>query len=101
MIPPRGRTGSPPPHAERLKTQRTKAAARLKVRQQSAVCFPPPMSRRFSLVAVAVTAALVLPACGSEGIELDDGEQANIRHGAELFAARCSGCHSFTPVGTQ
>ena len=57
------------------------------------------MSRRLLLAAAA--AALALPACGTEGIELDENETADIRQGAELFAARCSGCHSFTPVGTQ
>jgi mono/diheme cytochrome c family protein len=50
---------------------------------------------------VPLAAALAFAGCGSQGIELDPGEQADVRQGAEMFAARCSGCHTFTPAGTE
>jgi mono/diheme cytochrome c family protein len=49
----------------------------------------------------ALAVALMASGCGSRSIELDAGEQADVRHGAELFAERCSGCHTFTPAGTE
>ena len=39
--------------------------------------------------------------CGSEGIDLDDNESATVQDGAELFAQRCSGCHTLSAAGTQ
>jgi mono/diheme cytochrome c family protein len=52
-----------------------------------------------SLLAVAAGAA----ACGEEGVELNakQGDSPQIKRGAELFAARCSGCHTLTAAGTQ
>jgi mono/diheme cytochrome c family protein len=52
-------------------------------------------------LALSIAALALLPGCGSATIELDGGEQDNVRHGAELFAVRCSGCHTFTAAGTQ
>jgi mono/diheme cytochrome c family protein len=51
------------------------------------------------LTTAAVAAALVLSACGSEGISVPNDDPA--RSGAVLFAQRCSGCHTLTPAGTQ
>ena len=50
------------------------------------------------LIATAL-AALGVAACGSEGIALnaDDPEF----EGANLFAERCSGCHTLSAAGTQ
>jgi mono/diheme cytochrome c family protein len=56
--------------------------------------------RRLPLLAL-LAALVALSGCGTRGIELDDGETAEVRRGAELFAARCSGCHTFTPAGTE
>jgi cytochrome c551 len=49
---------------------------------------------------LAVTAGIV--ACGSEGISPSVRTQgADVQHGAQLFAARCSGCHTLDVAGTQ
>ena len=46
-----------------------------------------------------VAAAIVLAACGSEGISVDSNDPSH--DGAELFAQRCSGCHTLGAAGTQ
>jgi mono/diheme cytochrome c family protein len=48
---------------------------------------------------VAGLSALVLGACGTEGITVADSDPAY--DGAVLFSERCSGCHTLTPAGTQ
>jgi len=48
----------------------------------------------------AVMAASLLAACGSEGVDTPDAEQA-VQEGAVLFAERCSGCHTMKAAGTQ
>jgi mono/diheme cytochrome c family protein len=47
----------------------------------------------------AAAAALVLAACGTEGISVSQDDPTY--NGAVLFAERCSGCHTLTPAGTQ
>jgi mono/diheme cytochrome c family protein len=47
----------------------------------------------------AAAAALVLAACGTEGISVSRDDPTY--NGAVLFAERCSGCHTLTPAGTQ
>ena len=47
----------------------------------------------------AAAAALVLAACGTEGISVSQDDPAH--RGAVLFAERCSGCHTLTPAGAQ
>jgi mono/diheme cytochrome c family protein len=47
----------------------------------------------------AAVAALVLTACGTEGISVPSDDSTH--PGAVLFAQRCSGCHTLTPAGTQ
>ena len=49
----------------------------------------------------AAAAAAVLAACGSEGVDVGDDATAQVREGAELFAERCSGCHTMEAAGTQ
>jgi mono/diheme cytochrome c family protein len=49
--------------------------------------------RRAILAISAVTAALAA-GCGSEGVEVDD-------RGAQLFAERCSGCHTLEAAGAE
>ena len=44
-------------------------------------------------------AAVALSACGEKGIELSK-DDPNYQ-GAELFAAHCSGCHTFSYAGTE
>lgn len=44
-------------------------------------------------------AALLLAACGSEGVSVPEDDPT--RAGAVLFAERCSGCHTIDAAGTQ
>jgi mono/diheme cytochrome c family protein len=58
------------------------------------------MARRAVIPLLAV-AALATVGCGSQSIDLDSGESENVKAGAQLFLERCSGCHTFTPAGTE
>lgn len=51
---------------------------------------------------LALTAA-TLSACGSEEINLDSADRGNdqMETGAQLFAERCSGCHTLSAAGAQ
>ena len=62
------------------------------------------MTRRAPLlVALLAVAAAALAACGKEGINLNAkrGDTPQIKHGAQLFAARCAGCHTLGAAGTH
>jgi mono/diheme cytochrome c family protein len=65
------------------------------------------MRRRMTTIRLATTlavAALSLgaAACGTRNVELPKNEQsAGVKNGAELFAERCSGCHTMNIVGAQ
>ena len=48
---------------------------------------------------IALAGALVLAACGSQGVELAE-DDPNYR-GAVLFAERCSGCHTMEAAGAD
>ncbi len=50
-------------------------------------------------IIAAAAAALILAACGTEGISVSQDDPAH--RGAVLFAERCSGCHTLTPAGTE
>ena len=52
--------------------------------------------RSFSIITVAVAAILGLGACGSQGVEVDSETDGL---GAQLFAERCSGCHTLEAAG--
>ena len=52
--------------------------------------------RSFFIITAAVAASLVLGACGSEGVDVDS-ETDEV--GAQLFAERCSGCHTLSAAG--
>ena len=52
--------------------------------------------RSFFIITAAVAASLVIGACGSEGIDVD-AETDEV--GAQLFAERCSGCHTLSAAG--
>jgi mono/diheme cytochrome c family protein len=56
---------------------------------------------RGALLLIAVAGAATVIGCGSEGIDLDDNESAAVEEGAQLFAERCSGCHTLSAAGTQ
>ncbi|OLE38368.1 MAG: hypothetical protein AUG48_01965 [Actinobacteria bacterium 13_1_20CM_3_68_9] len=49
--------------------------------------------------ASAAAAAVVLAACGTQGISVSQDDPAH--RGAVLFSERCSGCHTLSPAGTQ
>ena len=55
--------------------------------------------RRVLLIIPLAAAALAVGACGSEGIEVPE-DDPDFR-GAELFAERCSGCHTLSAAGAQ
>jgi mono/diheme cytochrome c family protein len=50
-------------------------------------------------IIAAATVALILAACGTEGISVSPDDPAH--RGAVLFAERCSGCHTLTPAGAR
>jgi mono/diheme cytochrome c family protein len=58
------------------------------------------MARRAVIPMLAVV-ALLAAGCGSQQIDLDEGESQNIANGAELFSENCSGCHSLDAVGAE
>ena len=55
------------------------------------------MRGAFLLIAVAVVATAA--GCGTQGVQVPDNDPAH--QGAEIFAQRCSGCHTLTPAGTE
>jgi mono/diheme cytochrome c family protein len=61
---------------------------------------PAVMSRRVPLALAVIAAGAFLAACGSRGIEVHD-QNVQIQSGAQLFAARCSGCHNLDVVGAE
>jgi hypothetical protein len=66
------------------------------------------MQRRALTTLGALSAALVLASCGSESVKtnVDNGplkgeKNPIVLKGANLFAERCSGCHTLAVAGTQ
>jgi mono/diheme cytochrome c family protein len=58
--------------------------------------------RRLAIASGVAVVAAGAAACGSQGISPELASQPqNIRQGAQLFAERCSGCHTFEIVGAQ
>jgi mono/diheme cytochrome c family protein len=51
------------------------------------------------LTTAVAAAALVLAACGTEGISVSKSDPTY--HGAVLFSQRCAGCHTLSAAGTQ
>jgi cytochrome c551 len=51
----------------------------------------------FLLIAVAVVATAA--GCGTQGVQVPDNDPNH--QGAEIFAQRCSGCHTMAAAGTQ
>jgi mono/diheme cytochrome c family protein len=58
------------------------------------------MARRAVIPLLAVV-ALLAAGCGSQQIDLDEGESQNATNGAALFSEHCSGCHSLDMVGAE
>jgi mono/diheme cytochrome c family protein len=54
---------------------------------------------RGALLLIAVTALAVAAGCGTQGIQVPDDDPTHA--GAQIFAERCSGCHTLTPAGTE
>ena len=59
----------------------------------------PRCRRNAPLAVLLAAAALPLGACGQQGIDVAENDPD--RAMAELFYARCSGCHTFSKVGTE
>jgi mono/diheme cytochrome c family protein len=57
------------------------------------------MPRRALTAVLAVAAVASLSACGSRSISVSKSDSTY--RGAQLFAERCSGCHTLDKVGTQ
>jgi mono/diheme cytochrome c family protein len=60
------------------------------------------MGRRLKIAACAVAVvggAVLLAACGSQRIKL--ASSSPYRHGAQLFADHCSGCHTLDVTGSE
>jgi mono/diheme cytochrome c family protein len=58
--------------------------------------------RRLAIASGVAVVAAGAAACGSQGISPELASQPqNIRHGAQLFAERWSGCHTFDLVGAE
>ena len=51
--------------------------------------------------AAAVGFAVLLSACGSQGVSVDAESNATAGEGAQLFATHCAGCHTISAAGTQ
>ena len=57
--------------------------------------------RRLSATIAIASSALILAACGSEGVSVSEDASAQEAEGAEVFATHCSGCHTIGAAGTQ
>ena len=55
---------------------------------------------RILIVGLLAAAAAAVSGCGSEGISVA-GNDAAAKRGAQLFAERCSGCHTISAAGAQ
>jgi mono/diheme cytochrome c family protein len=54
---------------------------------------------RGALVLIAVAALGTAVGCGTEGIQV--AEDDPLHEGAQMFAERCSGCHTLSAAGTE
>lgn len=57
---------------------------------------------RTRLIPIAtVLCALLLAACGSEGVSVSADTDLTASEGAEIFATHCAGCHTISAAGTE
>jgi mono/diheme cytochrome c family protein len=56
---------------------------------------------RFATTLAVATLSLGATACGTENVDVPQNEQATVKNGAELFAERCSGCHTLDVAGAR
>ncbi|HSD25204.1 MAG TPA: hypothetical protein VLB79_12860, partial [Solirubrobacterales bacterium] len=54
---------------------------------------------RGALLLIAVAAVAAATGCGTQGIQVPSDDPTH--PGAEIFAQRCSGCHTLTPAGAE
>ncbi len=54
---------------------------------------------RGAFLLIAVAAVTTAAGCGTEGIQVSENDPDHA--GAEIFAERCSGCHTLSAAGTQ
>jgi mono/diheme cytochrome c family protein len=54
---------------------------------------------RGAFLLIAVALLVVAAGCGTQGIQVPDDDP--LHEGAQIFAERCSGCHTLTPAGTE
>jgi mono/diheme cytochrome c family protein len=54
---------------------------------------------RGALLLIAVAALTAATGCGTQGVQVPSNDPTH--EGAEIFAQRCSGCHTLTPAGTE
>ena len=60
----------------------------------------PPLMRPISALTAIAASALLLAACGGQGISVPKTD-AVAYQGAEIFATHCAGCHTIDAAGTQ
>ena len=51
------------------------------------------------LLLISVGALAAASGCGTQGVQVPDDDPTHA--GAQIFAQRCSGCHTLTPAGTE
>ena len=52
-------------------------------------------------VATSLAALAIFVGCGSQEVDVGDDATPQVTRGANLFAERCSGCHTLSAAGTQ
>ncbi|MBI5311474.1 MAG: cytochrome c [Actinobacteria bacterium] len=55
---------------------------------------------RTIVLALLLVAATAVAGCGSQSVEVSTND-ASAERGAQLFAERCAGCHTFSAAGAQ
>ena len=69
-------------------------------RPPSVACPPVPRPRALPPLALAALGTAAFAGCG-DTIDVARSDPAEVRRGAELFAARCSGCHTLDAAGAR
>src|SRR3954468_1011189 len=61
----------------------------------------PARPRTLAGLAALAVASTTLVACGTQSVRVSASDSQPVQRGADLFAARCGGCHTFSKAGTQ